>query len=86
MASVNVCRAASKATEARGPESLLGRDRMHVLLLSMHHGPVFAVRHGMQVLAHTFRGSSFRSLGGLEDERKVFARYRAIRKTERTYV
>ena len=50
------------------------------------HSPGFAVRHGMRILAHTFRGSSLRSLVGLEDERKAFARYRAIRKAERTYV
>src|SRR6059036_956993 len=50
------------------------------------HSPGFAVRHGMRILAHTFRGSTLRSLVGLEDERKAFARYRAIRKAERTYV
>jgi hypothetical protein len=39
------------------------------------------------MLAHTFRGSSFwRSLLGLEDERRAFARYQAIRKAERAYV
>ena len=60
--------------------------KLRHLPTALLHSPGFAVRHGMQVLAHTFRGSSFRSLVGLEDERKVFARYRAIRKTERTYV
>jgi len=38
------------------------------------------------MLAHTFRGSSIRSALGLEDERKAFERYRAIRKVEREYV
>ncbi len=39
------------------------------------------------MLAHTFRGGSFwQSLVGLEDERRAFARYRAIRKAERAYV
>jgi hypothetical protein len=39
------------------------------------------------MLAHTFRGGSFfKALLGLEDERAVFARYRAIRKREREYV
>jgi anaerobic magnesium-protoporphyrin IX monomethyl ester cyclase len=50
------------------------------------HSPGFAMRHGIGMMAHTFRGSSFRSLVGLEDERKVFARYRGIRKAERAYV
>ena len=39
------------------------------------------------MLTHTFRGGSFiKALLGLEDERAVFARYRAIRKREREYV
>jgi hypothetical protein len=38
------------------------------------------------MLAHTFRGSSIRSAIGLEDERKAFERYRAIRRAEREYV
>ena len=50
------------------------------------HSPGFAMRHGISMMAHTFRGSSFRSLVGLEDERKAFARYRGIRKAERAYV
>src|SRR5262245_63272846 len=48
MESVNVCRAASKATEARGPDCLLGRGHMRVLLLSMpdsfEHMPSLAIR------------------------------------------
>jgi anaerobic magnesium-protoporphyrin IX monomethyl ester cyclase len=38
------------------------------------------------MLAHTFRGSSIRSALGLESEKKVFERYRAIRQVEREYV
>jgi hypothetical protein len=38
------------------------------------------------MLKHTFRGSTLRSLVGLEDERRVFARYRAMRRAERAYV
>jgi anaerobic magnesium-protoporphyrin IX monomethyl ester cyclase len=38
------------------------------------------------MLAHTFRGSSVRSAFGLEDEKKAFERYRAIRRAEREYV
>ena len=35
------------------------------------------------MLAHTFRGSTWRSAIGLEDSRAVFARYKAIRRAER---
>jgi hypothetical protein len=35
------------------------------------------------MLAHTFAGSSLRSMLGLEDERAVFARYRERRRAER---
>ena len=35
------------------------------------------------MLAHTFRGSTWRSALGLEDARAVFARYKAIRAAER---
>jgi len=38
------------------------------------------------MLAHTYRGSTWRSVVGLEDDREVFQRYRAIRKRERQYV
>jgi anaerobic magnesium-protoporphyrin IX monomethyl ester cyclase len=50
------------------------------------HNPVFGLRHGAKMLRHTFRGSTLRSLLGLEDERRAFARYRAIRRAERAYV
>jgi len=49
--------------------------------------PGFVLRHWRAMLTHTFRGGSFvKSLLGLEDERRAFARYRAIRKAERQYV
>jgi hypothetical protein len=48
--------------------------------------PGFVLRHGHRMLAHTFRGSSWRSLLGLEDERAVFERYQAIRRAERDYL
>ena len=60
--------------------------KLRHLPTALLHSPGFAVRHGMKMLAHTFRGSSLRSLVGLEDERKAFARDRAIRKAERAYV
>lgn len=48
--------------------------------------PGFVFRHGHKMLAHTFRGCSWRTLLGMEDERKAFLRYRAIRALEREYV
>jgi radical SAM superfamily enzyme YgiQ (UPF0313 family) len=53
---------------------------------ALRHSPGFVFRHGAAMLAHTFRGSSVRSLLGLENERKVFGRYRAIRRAEREYL
>ena len=50
------------------------------------HEPAFILRNALGMLAHTFRGSSAKSVLGLEDEHQVFARYRALRKAEREYI
>jgi anaerobic magnesium-protoporphyrin IX monomethyl ester cyclase len=50
------------------------------------HDPWFVLTHGRKMFTHTFRGSSVRSALKLEDERKVFARYKAIRTAEREYL
>ena len=50
------------------------------------HDPLFTLRHGPAMLRHTFRGSSLRSVLGIESERAVFARYRAMRRAEREYL
>jgi len=50
------------------------------------HDPLFVFGHGKEMLGHTFRGSSWKSLLGLEDDRTVFARYKAIRQSERSYL
>ena len=47
------------------------------------HSPGFVFRHGLDMLAHTFTGTTLKSLLGLEDERAVFARYRERRRRER---
>ncbi len=52
----------------------------------LKHDPGFVLRNGARMLAHTFRGSSWRSVLGLESSREVFRRYRAIRAAERRYV
>jgi hypothetical protein len=54
--------------------------------VALAHDPGWVVRHAWPMLAHTFRGSSWRSALGLEDARAVFERYRAIRARERHYV
>ena len=50
------------------------------------HSPLFVLRHAHEMLGHTFRGSTWRSLVGLENERDVFARYKEIRRAEREYL
>ena len=48
--------------------------------------PGFALRNGRKMLEHTFRGCTWRTFLGLENERVAFDRYRAIRAVEREYV
>lgn len=52
----------------------------------LRHYPMFVLRNGPRMLAHTFRGSGWRSVVGLEDDRAVFARYKEIRRREREYL
>jgi radical SAM superfamily enzyme YgiQ (UPF0313 family) len=60
--------------------------KLRHLPVALRHSPLFALRHGAAMLAHTFRGSTLRSLLGLEDERRAFDRYRALRASERVYL
>ena len=53
---------------------------------AFRHAPWWVVRHGWRMLSHTFRGSSWRSMVGLDDARTVFARYRELRKREQVYL
>jgi len=53
---------------------------------ALRHDPRFVLRYGRRMVAHTFRGSTWRSLAGLESARTVFERYRALRAGEREYV
>src|SRR5437660_2234146 len=50
------------------------------------HSPWFVLRHGRRMLAHTFAGTTLRSILGLEDAGAVFSRFRAARRAERQYV
>jgi anaerobic magnesium-protoporphyrin IX monomethyl ester cyclase len=53
---------------------------------AFRHDPLFVIRNAPKMLAHTFRGTTWRSICGLESSRDVFARYRAIRVEERKYL
>ncbi len=48
--------------------------------------PGFVLRNAPRMCAHTFRGSSWRSVLGLESERDVFRRYKQLRAAEREYI
>jgi len=54
--------------------------------VAFRHDPWFVIRNAATMFAHTFRGCSLRSMLGLEDGRKAFQRYKAIRCRERAYV
>ena len=54
--------------------------------VALFRNPRFVLRQGKKMIAHTFRGCTVKTLLGLEDERKAFQRYRAIRRAERVYV
>jgi len=50
------------------------------------HSPGFILRNSFKMMAHTFRGLSWKSLLGLEDDQQAFRRYCAIRRAERAYI
>ncbi|MFZ0279408.1 MAG: radical SAM protein [Candidatus Sulfotelmatobacter sp.] len=60
--------------------------KVHHIPVALKHDPKFVLTTGWKMLGHTFRGSSIRSALGLESDRKVFERYREIRRAEREYV
>src|SRR6267378_2805872 len=59
--------------------------KIHHIPVVIRHDPRWVLFEGWKMFAHTFRGSSIRSALGLESEKKVFERYRAIRRDEREY-
>jgi anaerobic magnesium-protoporphyrin IX monomethyl ester cyclase len=52
----------------------------------LRHYPGFVLRNAHRMCRHTFRGSSWRSALGLQEDRDVFRRYKGIRAAEREYV
>ncbi len=53
---------------------------------AFRHDPWFVLTHSRRMFAHTFRGASWRTWLGLEDERAAFRRYKQLRRREREYV
>jgi radical SAM superfamily enzyme YgiQ (UPF0313 family) len=47
------------------------------------HNPMFVVQHGAEMMAHTFAGTTLKSMLGLEKDRTVFERYRRTRREAR---
>jgi radical SAM superfamily enzyme YgiQ (UPF0313 family) len=60
--------------------------KVRYMATAVRHDPRFVLRYWMQMLAHTFRGTTWRRFVGLETSRDVFRRYRAIRAHERQYL
>src|SRR5262249_47513047 len=60
--------------------------KLRHLPAALRHYPLFVLRHAPWMLAHTFRGSTWRSAVGLETPRTVFRRYKGIRERERQYL
>jgi radical SAM superfamily enzyme YgiQ (UPF0313 family) len=60
--------------------------KLRHLPAALRHYPGFVLRNAPRMLAHTFRGSTWRSALGLESSHAVFARYKAIRSQEREYL
>jgi radical SAM superfamily enzyme YgiQ (UPF0313 family) len=54
--------------------------------VAFKHDPLFVIKNAPKMFADTFRGSTLKNFLGLEDERKAFERYRALRKIERAYI
>jgi radical SAM superfamily enzyme YgiQ (UPF0313 family) len=50
------------------------------------HDPLFILANAHRMMAHTLRGSSLKSLLGVEDEHRAFKRYRELREAERVYM
>ena len=53
---------------------------------AFRHDPWFIVRNAARMAAHTYRGSTLRTILGLEDERQAFMRYKELRGQERHYL
>ena len=62
-----------------------GIKTKHILPV-IAHDPMFVLRNARKMMKHTYRGSTWRNMLGLEDDHKAFARYKEIRRQEREYL
>jgi radical SAM superfamily enzyme YgiQ (UPF0313 family) len=62
-----------------------GIKARHILPVFLHD-PWFVLTHARRMMQHTYRGSTWRSMLGLEHSSKVFARYKELRRREREYL
>jgi radical SAM superfamily enzyme YgiQ (UPF0313 family) len=62
-----------------------GIKTRHILPVFLHD-PWFVLSHARQMMRHTYRGSTWRSMLGMEDHRLAFARYKKLRRLEREYL
>jgi radical SAM superfamily enzyme YgiQ (UPF0313 family) len=53
---------------------------------ALAHSPWFVLKNARRMFAHTFAGTSIRSMLGLEDAHTVFERFRRERRAERDYL
>ena len=60
--------------------------KLRHLPVAFAHSPLFVLRNAPRMIAYTFRGSTLKSMLGLEDPHKAFERYRALRQAEREYL
>jgi anaerobic magnesium-protoporphyrin IX monomethyl ester cyclase len=60
--------------------------KVHHMPVAFKHNPLFVLRTMRKMFLHTFRGSTLRTMLGIEDERQAFLRFREIRKAERVYL
>jgi hypothetical protein len=60
--------------------------KVHHVPAALKDDPRFVLTTGWKMPAHTFRGTSILSALALESQKKVFERYREIRRAEREYV
>ncbi len=53
---------------------------------ALWHDPLYVARHARRMFQHTFRGATWKTMVGLEDERVAFRRYKELRKRERDFL
>lgn len=60
--------------------------KLRHLPVALRHDPGYVLRNAPAMARHAFRGSTWRTWLGLEDDRAAFQRYRALRRQERAYL